>query len=104
MMNQVPTNPSRWQAQRPLSEPVLESVEAEIGAQASDSSVSMPRAPRMAGNGADASGSFWWNKMREQLSAQVREQPARCALLAVGLGALGAWLIAGGLRRSRRTP
>lgn len=106
MMNKAPSasEPSHWQARRPLSEPVLESVEAEIGAQAIDSGVSTSKFPWLTGNGADASGSFWWNKMREQLSIQVRENPARWAVLALGTGALTAWLVARGLRRTRRMP
>jgi hypothetical protein len=105
MMNKAPTasGPSNWQAKRPLSEPVLESVEAEIGAQAADPGASTPHAPKMAGNGADPSGLFWWDKMRQQLMEQVREQPARSALLALGVGMVAALLMAQGMRRSRRT-
>jgi hypothetical protein len=103
MMNKAPTGSSNWQAQRPLSEPVLESVEAEIGVQAADPSAPTPQAPKMAGNGADPSGLFWWDKMRQQLMEQVREQPARSALLALGVGMVAALLMAQGMRRGRRT-
>jgi hypothetical protein len=57
----------------------------------------------MAGNGADPSGLFWWDKMRQQLMEQVREQPARSALLALGVGMVAALLLAQGMRRGRRT-
>jgi hypothetical protein len=103
MMNKTPTGPSNWRAQRPLSEPVLESIEAEIGAQAADAVAQKPQSPRMAGNGADPSGLFWWDKMRQQLMTQVREQPTRSALLALGVGVAAALLMAQGMRRSRRT-
>jgi len=102
-MNKAPTGPSSWRAQRPLSEPVLESVEAEIGVQATETGAREPQPARMAGNGADRSGLFWWDKMRQQLMTQVSEQPARSALLALGIGVVAALLMTQGMRRGRRT-
>ena len=99
MMNKALAGSSNWQAHRPLSEPVLESVEAEIGAQAAEQVRPVPEASRTGGNGVDTSASFWWEQMRQQLSEQMREQPTRSALLALGMGALAALLIAQGLRR-----
>jgi len=103
MMNTALAGPSNRQAHRPLREPVLESVDAEFGAQAAQQSGPMPEASRAGGNGVDTSGSFWWEQMRQQLSEQMKAQPTRSALLAFGVGALAALLIAQGLRRSRGT-
>lgn len=103
MMNTPLAGPSNWQAHRPLREPVLESIETEISAQALEQAGPVPEASRTGGNGVDTSGSFWWEQMRQQLSEQMKAQPARSALLALGVGALAALLIAQSLRRSRRT-
>lgn len=80
---------SRWHVQRPLSEPVLESVEEELGARGAQQEEHAP----LSGNGIDRRGWLAWNQMREQLSQQVSQQPARTALLAVGAGALAALLL-----------
>ncbi len=80
---------SRWHAQRPLSEPVLESVEGELGAQSSQ----QQEHAHLSGNGIDRRGWQAWKQMREQLSQQVSQQPGRAALLAVGAGALAALLL-----------
>lgn len=87
-------SPSRWQVQRPLSEPVLESAEQELGSPGASSTPSRPeQRSAVSGNGIDHKGWQAWNQMREQLSQRVSEQPGRTALLAVGAGALaGLWL------------
>ena len=87
---------ARWKTHRPLQENVLESVEEEIrvapsiGPQSSSSAASPPL---------DGSSQVWWSRLREQVAQQVEEKPARTALLALGAGALTAWLLGRTLRR-----
>lgn len=89
---------SRWKTHRSLQEPVLETVEEEIG-------VAPPERPQPSaargGNGLDTSGPISWTRVREQVLEQVSQQPVRTALLALGAGALSAWLLSHVLRRPR---
>lgn len=89
---------ARWKTHRSLQEPVLETVEEEIG-------VASPEGPKPsaahAGNGLDASGPISWTRVREQVLEQVGQQPVRTALLALGAGALSAWLLSQALNRRR---
>ncbi len=97
---------SRWQAHRSLSEPVLESVEQELG-----SAQSMPSSEQSSatqgvrsqpGNGIDTSGQAWWMRMQQQLKRQVSQRPTQSALLALGVGAALVALMGRSLRRSNR--
>ena len=95
-------SPSRWQVQRPLSEPVLESAEQELGSPGASSTPSRPeQRSSVSGNGIDHKGWQVWNQMREQLTQRVSEQPGRTALLAVGAGALAGLLLGRILGRGR---
>jgi len=94
--------PTRWHVQRPLSEPVLESAEQELGTQGAPSAQSRPEhRSSVSGNGIDRKGWQVWNQMREQLTQRVSEQPGRTALLAVGAGALAGLLLGRILGRRR---
>ena len=96
---------ARWQAHRPLSEPVLGSVEQELGAQAAQEAQAQPdqRASGIArsGNGIDHSGSAWWSRLQSQVAQQGSQRPAQAALVALGVGAMLA-LLAGASGRRRR--
>ncbi|MEI7786813.1 MAG: hypothetical protein WCK08_20685 [Betaproteobacteria bacterium] len=109
---------SRWHVQRPLSEPVLESVERELGAQAAQGSQEAhkvhepqgtparaeqprPHTGSHTGNGIDHKGWQSWADLRDQLAHRVTEQPGRAALVAVGAGALTALLLNRILGRKR---
>ncbi len=89
---------STWKIHRSLQEPVLESAEEEIGVR---SPTGQQAGAALGGNGLDASGQVWWVRLREQVAQQVNQQPARTALLALGAGALTAWLFSQALRRRR---
>ncbi len=89
---------AHWKTHRPLQEPVLESVEEEFGVQPP---TEQPSRAAIDGNGLDASGQVWWSRLREQVAEQVSQQPARAALLALGAGALTAWLLSQALHRRR---
>lgn len=81
-----------WHVQRPLSEPVLESVEHELSEHSAPLD-SHKRAPST-GNGIDHKGWAAWQQLREQLTHRVSERPGQAALIAVGAGALAALLLA----------
>jgi len=93
-----PGGTARWKTHRSLQEPVLETVEEEIGVAPA---AGQQQSAAIVGNGLDASGSISWSRLREQVVQQVGQQPLRAALLALGVGALGAWLLSQGLRRRR---
>lgn len=96
---------TRWQAQRPLSEPVLESVEEELGTHQSQPSSRQPAEGLHSrpGNGIDTSGQVWWMRMQQQLARQISQRPTQAALLALGVGAaVVAFLVRASRRSSRR--
>jgi hypothetical protein len=95
----------RWQVQRPLSEPVLESAEQELGSPGPLSTPSRPdQRSSVSGNGIDRKGWQAWNQMREQLTQRVSAQPGRTALLAVSAGALAGLLLSRIFGRRRGQP
>lgn len=87
---------ARWKTHRPLDEAVLESAEEEMGLSAT-SSQSAPNP----GNGLDTSG-LAWGQLREQIVQQVKDKPARSAMLALGAGAIVAWLLRGVIERRKQ--
>jgi hypothetical protein len=102
--SQAALSATRWQAQRPLSEPVLESVEEELGADQSQPSSRQPAEGLHSrpGNGIDTSGQAWWMRMQQQLARQISQRPTQAALLALGVGAAVVALLGRGSRRSSR--
>lgn len=82
-----------WKTHRCLSEPTLESVEEEIGVGAASTS---PQ--RAGGDGLDTSGQRW-TEWSQQVLEQVRRKPGQAALVALGVGALGAWLLGAAVQR-----
>jgi hypothetical protein len=105
-MNESPSGASAWQTRRSLNEPVLESVEAELGAAEPQPSSEQPGSAHglrsKPGNGIDTSGQAWWMRMQQQLTRQVSQRPAQSALLALGVGAVLVALLGRSLRRSSR--
>ena len=97
---------SRWPTQRSLNEPVLESVEQELGAAEAQTSSASAQAQQLQSgpaNGIDQSGQAWWLRMQQELSRRVSQRPAQSALLALGLGAaLVIWLSRGARRPDKR--
>ena len=102
--SQAAVSATRWQAQRSLSEPVLESVEEELGADQSQPSSRQPAEGLHSrpGNGIDTSGQAWWMRMQQQLAHQISQRPTQAALLALGVGAAVVALLGRGSRRSSR--
>jgi hypothetical protein len=102
-MNEPQSDVSRWQAHRSLDEPVLESVEQELGSAPSQpSSVQQSATHSRPGNGIDTSGQAWWTRVQQQLTRQVSQRPTQSALLALGVGAALVALLGRSMRRSSR--
>ena len=101
----VSAGATQWQTQRPLSEPVLESAAHELSAQKestwSEYGPKSHGSGHIGGNGIDHSAQAWWSRLQGQVSEQVSQRPAQTALLAIGAGALIAWMLSPGLRRRR---
>lgn len=89
---------NRWKIHRPLGEPVLESVEEEMGL---TPTASEPPSAQAGSHGIDRPG-VTWGQLREQMVQQVKEKPARSAMLALSAGAMAAWLVRGALVRRRQ--
>lgn len=97
MIETAKTESATWKTHRFLGEPTLESIEEEIGVGAA------PAAPQRAGgDGLDTSSQRWTElgqKLGHNMLEQVRRKPGQAALVALGVGALSAWLLRTAVQR-----
>lgn len=90
--------PPGWRGQRALEEPVLSTADQELDGQAATQQASAAASPEPSAAARAASA---WHEVQQLLARQVSERPARTALLAVGAGALAAWMLGQSLRGRR---